>query len=31
MQLFYLEFLEYDNAKLNKLDKDERMKYFIVR
>ena len=32
MQLFYLEFLEYDNKKLNDVDKkNKEMKYFIVR
>lgn len=32
MQLFYLEFLEYDNKKLNDVDKKKNeMKYFIVR
>lgn len=31
MQMFYLEFLEYDNAKLNGLDERDQMKFFIVR
>lgn len=32
LQLFYLEFLEYDNKKLNEIDKkNKEMKYFIVR
>ena len=31
MQMFYLEFLEYDNDKLNGLDERDQMRFFIVR
>ena len=31
MQLFYLEFLEYDNELLNKLDQNNQMRFYIVR
>lgn len=31
MQLFFLEFLEYDNEKLNELDQKDEMRYYIVR
>lgn len=31
MQLFFLEFLEYENEKLNELDQKDEMRYYIVR
>lgn len=30
-QMMYLDFLLYDNEKLNKLDKEDEMRYWIVR
>lgn len=31
MQIIYLEFLNYDNKKLMRLDKEDKMKFWLVR